>query len=63
MNPCPFCGYKDELTVRSSDAGWYVYCRSCVALGPHRQFVQDAVDDWNSRQEVEQIEGGVHDHD
>lgn len=55
LNPCPFCGSKqNRLFIEQDEAGWfYVICapsdNGCAATGPAAITKEDAVNLWNRR--------------
>ena len=48
LNHCPFCG-SHELCPRDQDGISWVECCDCNAEGPTTEFLDDAIDAWNSR--------------
>lgn len=51
VNNCPFCGDEnveiDEITVESGPALYAVDCQECEAVGPIRDDIMTAIEDWN----------------
>lgn len=55
LKPCPFCGEKDNLSIRKW-SGWnnhFVRCESCFAIVPDPSATdftkKEAIEAWNRR--------------
>lgn len=46
--PCLFCGHK-RPSLWSSDDDWFMICSNddCMAQGPRRIYLEEALDAWN----------------
>lgn len=47
INPCPFCGNGENDVAEVSPGDFAVDCPVCLAMGPIRDDVADAVARWN----------------
>jgi hypothetical protein len=46
LEPCPFCGEKENLMERGTQ---WIRCRSCEALGPDSTGKMSPTEAWNRR--------------
>lgn len=57
LKPCPFCGEKNNLTYDGllSEIYW-IRCGECCATGPTKDTMEEAIKEWNSRAEPDQVD-------
>lgn len=59
LNPCPFCGFKQDEgevafdTTHEGKGSHSVYCENCHTTGPMRVTMDMAIFAWNERVRVE----------
>ena len=64
IKPCPFCGGTDFIEFaypyrrKPGLKGSYVQCKDCGAQSGRRETIDDAIEAWNSRKDVESNDCG-----
>ena len=60
LKPCPFCGRDDRVGLtEAKHSTWLVVCLSCGARGPRRLSMATAVEAWDYRSAVAQLNAVV----
>lgn len=55
LSPCPFCGEDEALSLHSC-GGHRVSCQICFMDGPTADTPEDALEAWNTRLEIAEVE-------
>ncbi|WP_373568283.1 Lar family restriction alleviation protein [Marinimicrobium sp. ABcell2] len=46
IEPCPFC-LSGHLHITQNGPSFCIVCQSCKSKGPHRNELENAIDQWN----------------
>jgi Lar family restriction alleviation protein len=49
LNPCPFCGSRDNNIKKAKPTGYQVMCNHCEARGPRTDTKENAQFAWEER--------------
>lgn len=70
IKPCPFCGMSEQdqsitgngqaVVVRRYPGGFRVECDGCCCMGPWHHQMQDAIESWNLRADVQPTDEPQH---